>query len=235
MGNNFYDRTEADLYVGSEVFMNLVSTSPGTYEVPLPLSITLANDTGAFRIAYVVSSTPATKTRGATAAKDVSMATLRQTIADVVKHINAATTVTAEMRIALGLHLAKSRQSVPAPTERPALDLVGVAGKTVTVRAHRDDAESKRGKPKNVVGAKYFYFVGEDYPAEAELWNYAGDATKGAFSVVLNPELPAGTKVFVTAAWYIRKDSATGPLAIPISTNLNYSGATSTGALKIAA
>ena len=78
-----------------------------------------------------------------------------------------------------------------------------------------------------------YSFVGMDYPSDPTAWNFEGSTTKPKFDIVFPNTVAGGTQVWVCAAWSNAKQQ-TGPVSVPITTNLQ-GGGMSAPAMKIGA
>jgi hypothetical protein len=219
MSRNFYEGRDADLFAGLASFSAAVTAEPGAMGLTAQQATALASLSAAALAAWAVSRNPATRTVGAVAQKDALRAEVRRMIGRYAAIMRATSTVTDQMLRDLGLHVPKrDRSPVPAPTQRPSLASVSVVGKTWTGRA-------VQRYPANVVGMKVYSFVGSDYPADPGAWTYEGDFTKRDFTITFPNSVPAGTQVWTTAAYYTRT-GLTGPPSVPITTYVQYNGAT---------
>ncbi len=77
-------------------------------------------------------------------------------------------------------------------------------------------------------------YVGAEYPSDPTLWSYYGDVTNGRMEMTLPSTVPGGAQVWTCAAWYDRKGQ-TGPISLPISTNVQGGGSQQEAELRIAA
>jgi hypothetical protein len=126
-------------------------------------------------------------------------------------------------KVALGIHLRPEPVSIPRPNVRPGMHLTGASGRTVTGTIHDNSVEPHRAKPPGSVSAWIYSFVGTDFPANPSAWKFEGSCTGRRFSVAFDDALPAGTQVWLCAAWINAKQEA-GPISVPISANLPGGG-----------
>ncbi|MGC4031567.1 MAG: hypothetical protein QM754_07510 [Tepidisphaeraceae bacterium] len=114
------------------------------------------------------------------------------------------------------------------------VEVLSVVGRLVTVNVYDSTSLTKRGKPKNCVGAKLYTFVGDSYPSDPTLWAYQGDYTKTKCEILFPDTVAAGSNVFVCAAWYTR--TSVGPVCVPVATVIQYGGVQAQSpAMKMAA
>jgi hypothetical protein len=216
MGRNFYDQADAKLNAGSASFSQLISADAESYNVPQIKADAYAAQHALFAAAFAKVENADHRTRSDTATKNSERAKLRQMAQALAKLIRASDVTDAQL-MQLGLHVPAARSSNPPPGVRPKMDMKGVVGRTVNVFVH--DSAARRGRAPGAQGAHVYSFVGENYPDDPAEWTYEGDTTKGNFSVMFDNDVPAGARVWATACWYNRK-AQSGPLAVPISTNL---------------
>ena len=118
---------------------------------------------------------------------------------------------------------------------QPAVDVIRVSGRTVSLNVHDSASSLKRGKPAGATAAWVYSFVGENYPSDPTLWNFEGATTRPKFDILFPSTVAGGAQVWVCAAWINAKQEA-GPTSVPITTNLPGGGAISgDGTMKIAA
>jgi hypothetical protein len=132
MSRNFFNGTDAELYVGSTNFLAIVMVDPITYG----MTVTQTGAYDALNIvwtgAYERATNPLTRTRANVAAKNAARAAIVAMSADLARIIDGTPTVTDAQKIELGLNVRKAPVPVPAPTEAPAVDLGSVVNRTVS-------------------------------------------------------------------------------------------------------
>ena len=235
MAGNFYDGTEAELYTGSATFSSVIGTTPTNYGLTAEQGTAYASANLIFADAYQIAIEPATRTSGVIAAKNAAKASLLALARELAGIIKAYPPITAQNLIDLGLHVPKERTPTPPPDVRPGMDVVSVVGRTVTVHVHDSASSVKRAKPAGAAAGWVYCFVGETYPSDPSYWIFQGAATKGKFAFTLSDTVPSGATVWICAAWANRKGE-TGPVSVPISTNIQGGGTNpATAGLKIAA
>jgi len=177
---------------------------------------------------------PSVRSRPAVSTKNFTRDALKNQVRLVAKKVTADPSVTDAQRIELGLNVRAQNQPINRPGVRPGTDIIGVDGAVVSMNIHDSASSSKRGKPAGAVAAWVYSFVGTEYPADPNEWKFEGSVTKGKFDVTFDSELPSGTQVWVCAAWINAKQES-GPPSVPITTNVQYAGAISGAAMKVAA
>lgn len=235
MGRNFFNGTDAGLYSGAQAFSTKILASPALYGLNATQAQAFTPLMTAYSTAYLAVKDPSTRTRGKVAAKNQARANLKAMASDLAKIIDATPAVTDQQKIDLGLNVRKPPSPIPAPAVRPAMDLVSVVTRTVTVHIHDSASKTKRGKPAGTVAAFVYTFVGDNYPSDPTTWQFQGPATKAIFSIVFPDSVAGGAQVWVCAAWVNRRGD-TGPVSVPISTNVQGGGVSpQTANVKLAA
>jgi len=235
MAKNFFDRTDAELYTGGQNFVTVIGKNTAAYGLTNDQLASFNTASNNYGTAYLAAIQPETRTRGKVAAKNAAKSALKAIASDLTKIIDGTPTVTAQMKIDVGLNVRKQSSPQPPPTERPAVNIVSVIGRTVTIRI-RDTAESsKRGKPAGVLGASVYSYVGTTYPTDPTAWSFDGTTTKTTHAIVFPDSVANGAQIWVCATWFNRK-TETGPISIPVTTNVQGGlGVSVQPALKMAA
>jgi hypothetical protein len=235
MSKSFYTGTEAELYTGSKNFSARISADPAAFGLTWVLVNPYAAANTTWMTLYEETRDPQNRTQIQIAAKNAARDTIRTMSANLAKIVEGTATVTDVQKLELGLNVRKTPAPIPAPTERPSVDLVSVAGRVVTVHIHDSASSTKRGKPAGATAALVYTFVGENYPSDLSAWRLDGAATKANYEITFGGEIPAGQPVWIRAAWINRKQEA-GPLSTPITTNIQGGGsAVQMREMKIAA
>jgi hypothetical protein len=122
------------------------------------------------------------------------------------------------------------RRHVPAPTAPPRLLVREVTGRRVSVQVSDRDATTRR-KPRDVSGVNVFAFIGDEPPARITRWQFVKGMTRTRTVIILDPQAPPGTKVWLTAQWTNWREEP-GPLCTPVFTHLNHEGAAVPGSAE---
>jgi hypothetical protein len=194
-----------------------VSAAPTTYGLQTTDATALATATGDFSTALNACD-PAIRTKAAVVLKNTKKTALKNLIKQLALKVQGTPTVTDAQKAEIGLAIPSARTPVPPPAFPPAVDVVAVNGRTITLRIH-DSQESRRGKPAFVSGAIIFSFVGTEAPADPAAWKGEGITTKTGFQIQFPGTVPAGSQVWITAQWFNDK-AETGPGSAPITTFL---------------
>jgi hypothetical protein len=111
----------------------------------------------------------------------------------------------------------------PIPASAPILVVVSVFGHDVRVKL-KDASGERRGKPSFVTSAQLYSYVGEEPPAGADGWKLEACVTRTSIIVAFPSTVPAGSKVYLTAAW-MNSRGLTGPACTPVASAIGYEGA----------
>ncbi len=159
-----------------------------------------------------------------TAAAATAKANLLRFARELYAFVQANTSVSDAKKIEIGVTPRSGGSTpVPPPGVRPGVDPVSAVGHTVTINIHDSDSSAKRGKPAGAQAAWVYTFIGAEYPSDPAAWTFHGSTTKAKFDIVFPSTLPAGTQVWIRAAWINAKQQA-GPMSAPITANLPGGG-----------
>ncbi len=183
----------------------------------VPVSLTTALDTTLTTLlaAWAVVQDQATRTRPAINAKDQAMANCVAAARHVAAVIQAmpVSLVSDELRLELGLPVHDSENTpIPVPDHKPNIVDVAVSGRLISGRLTDASEPTNRGKPAGCAGAVIYSHIGDTEPASIDDWKMEGLTTRTKFSVLFPDDLPAGTKVWISAAWRNYTDEL-GPAA----------------------
>jgi len=174
-----------------------------------------------------------TRSKSLTNAKDNAKRDLLIYARQLYSFVQSNNSVSQANKILLGIHLRVIPAPIPRPGVQPAVDVIKVSGRTVSLNIHDSASSLKRGKPAGATAAWVFSFVGENYPSDPTAWNFEGATTHPKFDILFPSTVAGGSQVWVCAAWINAKQQA-GPTSVPITTNLPGGGSI-TETMKIAA
>ncbi len=215
---------EADLITATQTFHDVANTGPITYSLTAAQLTTLAAKLADFQGKWDTCQVPATKTKVAVEIKNVSKRDLVFYLRTLVKVTQNAPTTTNAMRTELGIPLRDFEPSpIPAPGSAPILTVKKVWGHQITARLESATSEG-RGLPPGVYGAQIYSFVGESPATDTQVWVNQGLITRTTFIVQLPATVPAGSKVWLTAAWVNPRGQA-GVACTPVMSGIGYEGA----------
>ncbi|MFT3786536.1 MAG: hypothetical protein QM770_10265 [Tepidisphaeraceae bacterium] len=171
-----------------------------------------------------------TRTRVAVAEKNASRLALRRASQTLYKVADGWPEMSDAKRVALGINVRKQRSPRPTPTSCPAVNVVSVVGRTVTVAIRDSETSGTRRRPTGVAGAWLYAFVGDNYPSNPAQWRFWGATVETTHEIVFDFDVPGGAQVWVCAAW-INARLQPGPRSTPISTHLQGGGRAAVSAL----
>ena len=196
----FLPQTDAALLAWSVNFLNVLQAGTALeYGVSAAQITQYASLHAAFAAAYQTAKEPNTRTKPNVNTKDTAREALKNDARLLAQLVAGTATVTDAQKLSLGLNVRKTPSPVPAPTQRPGVDLISAIGFTVSIGIH--DSSSKRGKPSGATAAWVYTYVGDTYPSDPTLWDFQGSTTKAKYDIVFDNFLPGGTQVWVCAAW----------------------------------
>lgn len=158
-----------------------------------------------------------------TATKDDAKKALLDDARPIYNPVAYNVTIADADKILLGVHVRVSNSPIPPPSVTPAVDVVSVIARTVTLNIHDSALATRRGKPAGATAAYVFSFVGANYPADPADWKMEGGTTKARFEVLFPSEVAGGTQVWIRCCWVNAKQQ-TGPMSVPIATTLQGGG-----------
>jgi hypothetical protein len=167
--------------------------------------------------AYATAIEPSTRTRSAIQLKDAAKRACVSKLRELGALIQKFSGTTDALRVDFGLLIPDPRTPIPAPSVPPVLEVIDRLGTDVTIRLH--DGTARRSRPKGVQGARVYSFVGATPPTEPSEWFEEGQTTRADVLLNFSNTLPAGTKVWLLAAWYNPRGQI-GPACSPVSTVL---------------
>jgi hypothetical protein len=176
---------------------------------------------------------PSKKTTTTVAAKNTAEANAEALCKVMIGAIRPNPDISDELKLAAGIPPEVKPMPVPPPSQRPAVEIVSVAGRTVKIAIHDSGSGTRKRKAVGAASAQVYSYVGETYPSDPSLWQFAGQATRSGYEIVFPDSVAAGAVIWVCAAWSNRRGE-TGPVSVPISTNVQGGGVNSPS-LKIAA
>jgi hypothetical protein len=233
MARQFYYGKEADIVTGSANFAARVGTTPGSFGVPAERVAGFVALDAALQAAYRKAAEPGTRSPVAIRGKDHAITAMRTAAIQLTHLIYGTRSVTDSDLINLGLLPRRTYTRVPAPSVRPGVRIGPVNGRTLSVKLY--DLESGRPrKAARTVAALLYSFVGENYPADPKAWKFHRATSRTACELVFPNDLPAGTRVWICAAWVNGKQQL-GPRSTPVMTYLQGGGVSKPNPLRLVA
>ena len=229
----FLPRNDAALLAWMLNFSNRISTAPTVYGLTAALASSFEEKYAAYQSAQNTATDPGTRTSPAIRNRDVLREAAKVMARQLAKLVEGTASVTDAQKLELGLTVRKKPTPIPAPASRTGVDLVGTRSNRVDIHIHDSASPSKTGKPAGAVAAWVYTYVGETYPSDPALWMFQGAATRGKYTVEFDASVPAGTQVWICAAWVNAKQE-TGPASLPVTTFLQYAGSNPLSVAKAA-
>ncbi|HEV7302048.1 MAG TPA: hypothetical protein VGN72_22115 [Tepidisphaeraceae bacterium] len=225
-----FPQRDGDLLAALKSYSGKINASTGTYEVTMVEATELATRVASFESALLACD-PANRSKSLVITKNEARTAAKTFAYALGMAIAGRENVSLALKSDLGIYPRKSPTRHGPPTTRPAVDFVSVANRTVIVKIHHGSTTVE--ERKGISSAFVYTFVGEDYPTDPSLWQFAGPATRPQFRIDFPETVAGGTKVYVCAAWCNHRGE-TGPVSVPIGTNIQ-GGGVGAASLKIAA
>jgi hypothetical protein len=220
-------RTDAALVAYASNWNTRLQQAPGDYGVTPEQAQRFAGLFATYLAIYnamMSARAEGTWSRSQTQSRDAARSALLAYARELYAMVQANSSVPAANKTLLGIHVRATGVSrAGAPTERPAVGVGQVNGRTIEVEIYDPVSMRKRGKPKDAAQAIVFFCVGDSYASDANEWRFAGLSTRHAFAFSVPDTVPAGARVWVRAAWTSRTGDA-GPTSLPVSTNVQGGG-----------
>ncbi len=226
MSTDFVPQRESELVTYTNNFGSKLSTLFASVGCTSAQSTNFATLNSNWTSSYAIATAPATRTRDTIITKNNNKKLCVANLRALAKIMQGYPGTTDALRAQFGITIPKPLAPIPAPTEIPLIEIRKRYGTTVFIRLQNEEGKNK--KPPGVVGARVYSHVGTTFPPDPADWFLEGQATRHDVEVQFNAELPAGTTVWFTAAWYSQRGQL-GPGCSPVSTVL------AGGALQLAA
>ncbi|MEM1445096.1 MAG: hypothetical protein AAGF84_03515 [Planctomycetota bacterium] len=179
-----------------------------------------ADAANVFTAAYAVAIDPATRTKltiqAKNTAKDAAVEQARRTVAIVQAWPEMTDVKRDDLQITI-------RDTTPTPigvpSEAPELSVESVQGRLLNLRL-REPGSTRRAKPGGVAQAWLYLYVGETEPTDFGVFKFEGTTSRTDPQVVVDADVPAGSRVWLSACWANGKGQP-GPACAPVSTWTN--------------
>ena len=174
----------------------------------------------AFETLFNQCNEPTTRTPARVFQKNEAKKALLDVARLYVRYIQGFPGTTNDMRRDLQITVRDVEPSpIGRPETAPELSVVSVSGRVLDLRL-REPGATRRGKPAGVRGAWLYTFVGNEAPTDFAQMKFEGATTRTDPQVVVDADVPAGSKVFVSACWVNPTDQP-GPACMPVATWTN--------------
>jgi hypothetical protein len=219
--HDFLPSREADLLNWSANFRDQIVADPVQFGLTAAQAVQYTVLHDAFDIAYATAVSPQTNSRANIVVKNTAKAALKANARALARLVRATPGITNGQRSILGLNVPDRSPgtAVPVPEQSPLVEVVQVIGRTVRVRVRDRESLQRRGKPRGCAGAAVFSAVGDLPPAKFADWSFQATITRPVANVHFNPDVPAGSKVWIMAFWYNTR-GARGPASTPMYTRV---------------
>lgn len=174
----------------------------------------------AYAVAYAAATTPQTRGTATIQAKNDAKTPLIVQSRELAMVITNNPVTTDLQRVEFGLTVRDEDPTpVPVPTEAPVVMVPSVEGRLLILRLRALGSDT-RAKPAGVGSAWIYTFVGDVIPTFEQL-EFRGSVTRTDTKVVMPVDVPAGSKVWVSACWVSTSKKA-GPVSLPVFTWTNH-------------
>lgn len=230
----YFRMSDANLIVWSNAFSAHLTATPVLFGVTADQASAYAIANAKFEAAVNVWRDNATRTPVAMDLKTAARENLLRMAKHLGNSIKSNPATTPAQREELGISARKTPSPVPVPEVSPAVEVIAVRGRVVTIGLGGGTGGSRWSRPAGVAGASVFTFVGATAPTDPTAWTFYGLFTRTMFDLQFEPSTVANT-VWVTANWYNERGK-TGVACSPKSINLPAATVVpQTNPLKIAA
>lgn len=215
---------EADLITATQTFIDVATPVPATYALTAAQLTALGAKLTDFQTKWDVCQVPGTKTKVAVQEKNASKVDLVFDLRTLVRITQNAPTTTNAMRAALGIPLrAETAQPKPVPPWAPELIVKKVWGHQISCKIESPVSEG-RGWPPDVYGAQIYTLVAPEPTSDTTQYVPQGLVTRTSFIIQMPAEVPAGSKVWITAA-FVNPRGQSGVACTPVLSGIGYEGA----------
>lgn len=200
MSKDFIPKKDADLLIWAQENSALITATPTAFGLTAPIATAYAAAVTAYDTAL---SAARAENHGKVdiITKDEKRRLLVANIRSWARLVQGTPTVTTAQRGQLGLNLRdKPGSPVHAPTLPPVVRVKQAIGRTMAVEI-LGAGTAGRAKPKGASSAVVLSYVGATAPADADAYSLQGIVTRANFDIQFPSSVPAGAKVWITAAW----------------------------------
>jgi hypothetical protein len=171
----------------------------------------------------LVACEPDVRSKPAVVTKNLARDAVKTGAFNLAMILAVSSTVTPAQKLALGITPRATPTPIPTPSSAPAIEVVSAFNRTLRIRLHDAASGVRRGMPTGVSGVNVFSFVGATPPEDIGAWKFEGGSGKSLVDVNFDGELPAGTKVWLTAFWFNGRKKS-GPATTPVGAVLPGGG-----------
>lgn len=217
MSSSYIPARDADFALWSANFSALISATPATYGLTAGDATTIAAANASFQAAYLLVTSPTTKTAATVQAKNVAKATTLATERPYAQRIAANAGVSSSLKIALGLNPRTNPPTpVTAPTTNPILSIPSMINLGHILR-YRDSlaSPSVKSKPAGAIALELYGMTSATAVTDPTTLPFLGLQTKSPFTELWDSGA-AGKLAYYAGRWVTRR-GLTGPWSPIIS------------------
>ncbi len=184
MANDYLPKRQAELL--ARVLNNavLLTSNPGIYGITAAEAGQFNDVTQDFSKKMAVVSNPATKTKAAVQAKEVSRLQLLCTVRPLLQYIKDNAGVADEDKVALGINIGDLKPTpVPPPSSAPLLSVIAATTRQHTLRYSDSTTPDKRAKPVGVSGIEIYCQIGDTPSLDPDNAKFLGVSTRQPYVV----------------------------------------------------
>jgi len=206
--HDFIPAREGELLPWARNYRDAIVLDPVSFGLDSGQAAHLSDLFDVFAARFTEASSPATNSKSTIVAKNEAKAALKANARMLARIIRANPAITNEQRARLGLTVpVENLVPIARPGHAPVLTVLPSTGRVVRIRLRDKASPDRLGKPPGVAGAAVMTYTARSPeetspPTDLSNWSYHGNATRRTFDVNLGSDVPAGAKVWITAAWY---------------------------------
>ncbi len=184
MPSTYLPLRESELDAWLANFAALVAAAPAKYALTDADAAEVSAAVTAWHAAFVVASSPQSRTRPAVAAKNAAKRAALRTVRRFAALIRAASPdrISSTLKIGLGLHAPAAGGGgtpIATPESTPAIFLAGMDQRSHTLRVGDAESTSRRGKPREAVGLMLYRTIADGAMSRPEGSEFLTMVTRG--------------------------------------------------------
>lgn len=206
MSTSYIPPKDADLALWSANFSTLITASPPTYGLTTGDAVTIAAANTAFQAAYLIVTSPSTKTPAAVQFKNIQRANLLATVRPYGQRIANNAGIASSLKIALGLNPRTNPPTpVTAPATMPILSIPSLIHLGHILR-YRDSlaSPSTKGKPAGAIAMELYGTASATVITDPAVLVFLGLQTKSPFTQLWDSG-SVGKAAYYAGRWVTRK------------------------------
>lgn len=215
---DFIPERDVNLRTWSTAFAQRLLASGADYNISPQEAADYAQLQEQFAVALRTAIEPGTNSSSATVAKNTQRKLLKDETRRLAR-IARASPATGHQLFKLGLKpQRKAVRRIAVPRSHPEVQM-RVDGRRLLLKLRDAQHTLRRGKPRGVVGAVIYSFVGSAAPELLSEWTISALATKPQAVIQIGPPVPPGARIWVCARWLNPRLQA-GPMSRPKSIHI---------------